>query len=1119
MATKTVFLKYTIFLPNAEQVSALQHPSGAGPAVAIAPMSPEAAAVRYNAPIYLPNQDVHSPGITSPYINTSDHFPTDVYTFDRKSGGWFGLSFLFGDTTHYYWRGEFEFLPNTTDSTGTGPSPAAMKQRRWIQGFELNSGELATGSTSLNQITRMASRHTDGHGLALRAAVTGDSHTVSENRAGLTPASSWERFYLRVARAPSGTSHVWRCHGTTSPQEGLLLDVNASRQLALYQSDNIGTFTNLGTTVALDVNKWYRVDVLFTFGTGAMAKVYLNGALVLDISGISGGMATAGRTHATSEIGLNVGTFTGAIDVDDWICADMPGALTGLDWLNGSRVVPIMPTGMAASNAWTGDWRILLQNMNLVNALQTLSSSTSAQRLAVTTDAQKMVDEAKGSLGGAVAGIFAVYSTSAGLQGQVGYSIGGVDTLTATANPAESGTAADHRIAYLPVLGQTPPALTPLELVYLKAADTSAATVKALRGCVEIVGNFDQADNALAANATLTPGHVLEAPAASRGIHNAPYPESIWARQGTPPQSPVIVVSGTYAGTGSGIDLQFRAPVHFLYIRDTIGSVAGVWWLSSGLGAHQNQQMITSPGLVGRAEKDPTFSPGGVDTQQERYVVHIPGGHADVNQAAHTYNYIAFCDPGNRFLHCSALQDIAQVTTPDRTTPLVDTDFTPIAGIFLHEEFGTTTTVGAHYKGPGATATQLKPMTSGADLAGALQFVAGGVTVPANGNPFVDSGAKQVAMALWRLDDNSADAGIPRVVQAFSYTGDGNASRTVAFSRPSGRRPLFALVVPHTTAAPMLRDPSHTTTNSLQLPGSNNGTTGITAGGIDSITVGSTLNSNGVIYDVLIFPGDTTAGNNGWSGQGEFDPVEPTTPVGGSWTTPPAEPPAEDTGAVPSPTTPTVPPDTDFGAGCQAASTKICNVALTYVGNSLKLANIATDIGIEAELCRLHYVDALEETLRRYPWPFATAYATLVLTTGTSAAPVNRDWTYQYAAPADMLYARRLAADDGGQRSWGREPQRFRTVGTSIYADDTSAVLEYTRRPTCAASEGDALFRDALAWQLAGKLAPTLARDDKKAGACFSMFENVLQRAMVAAANEDQKDPQPGDADWITDRL
>jgi hypothetical protein len=35
------------------------------------------------------------------------------------------------------------------------------------------------------------------------------------------------------------------------------------------------------------------------------------------------------------------------------------------------------------------------------------------------------------------------------------------------------------------------------------------------------------------------------------GIHNAPYPRSQWARRGTPPSSPVGLVTGTYVGNGT----------------------------------------------------------------------------------------------------------------------------------------------------------------------------------------------------------------------------------------------------------------------------------------------------------------------------------------------------------------------------------------------------------------------------------------------------------------------------------------------------------------------------------------------------------------------------------------
>jgi hypothetical protein len=95
----------------------------------------------------------------------------------------------------------------------------------------------------------------------------------------------------------------------------------------------------------------------------------------------------------------------------------------------------------------------------------------------------------------------------------------------------------------------------------------------------------------------------------------------------------------------------------------------------------------------------------------------------------------------------------------------------------------------------------------------------------------------------------------------------------------TGRYPLFAIVIPNNAGDGYFRDPSHTGNNSQILTGSTTSTTAITGGTVDSIIVGSTLNTLGVTYEVFIILGDTTGWNNGtfYPGFGEST---------GPWTNP-----------------------------------------------------------------------------------------------------------------------------------------------------------------------------------------------------------------------------------------
>jgi hypothetical protein len=130
-----------------------------------------------------------------------------------------------------------------------------------------------------------------------------------------------------------------------------------------------------------------------------------------------------------------------------------------------------------------------------------------------------------------------------------------------------------------------------------------------------------------------------------------------------------------------------------------------------------------------------------------------------------------------------------------------------------------------------------------------------------------------------------------------------------------------------------------------------------------------------------------------------------------------------------------------------------------------------------------------------------------------------------------MMLARRIVNPNGVQRGYDPDPPQFRVgtdaTGELIYTNQTAVVdgasaepeLEYTIRPTCAASSGDALFRQALAYRHGASLALELARDEKKAAFCLQAYTALIRQAQVAAANEQQPPrTDDGDADWISAR-
>ena len=497
-----------------------------------------------------------------------------------------------------------------------------------------------------------------------------------------------------------------------------------------------------------------------------------------------------------------------------------------------------------------------------------------------------------------------------------------------------------------------------------------------------------------------------------------------------------------------------------------------------------------------------------------RFLIRITGTDSRFNAAGSTYQYIAFCDPGMRF----ALADCLSAWTPaDVEHAIGYPGWTPEYAFLQGEDATTSSTVRGYQKGIGQTANEVNPYNA-TEMAAGLTFAENKLTVRTTLSASLVNGSSSPFILFRRADGNN-DPGQARVLQLATYVGDGAASRTISLSPASGRRPLFAIVTPHNTI-PFYRDPSHLTVNSGTLDGGVLGTTSITSGGIDQITVGTGLNSNGVVYDVFVLPGSTTAGNGGWSINENEWPVEPNSPLGGGpWGEEPEEP-----GEIPGPTPPGPEPGDetyDFSDDCVDDSVKIINRALSYIGISKQVGDILTEASIEAVTARLHYSEDVSATLRDYPWGFATRYATLALVAGSEDTPVNGDWTYSYRVPARMIFARRIVNPDGSKRDYDPDPPRFRVgsddTGGLIYTDVEEPELEYTVRLPCVATSGDALFRKALTWRHAASLAPTLSRDEKKVDFCMGVYLGTLEEARAKDAAEQQQSPE-GDVDWIRGR-
>jgi hypothetical protein len=213
------------------------------------------------------------------------------------------------------------------------------------------------------------------------------------------------------------------------------------------------------------------------------------------------------------------------------------------------------------------------------------------------------------------------------------------------------------------------------------------------------------------------------------------------------------------------------------------------------------------------------------------------------------------------------------------------------------------------------------------------------------------------------------------------------------------------------------------------------------------------------------------------------------------------------------------------------------------------IRNLSSDQSREALAAAAIFEEELRATLRDFPWPFATVYATPVLVGGTASVRLNADWQYSYRLPSDAVFTRRIVTAAG--RAFERYPPSFKlgqdATGALLYTDVAAPVLEYTTRPADAVRIADPLFREAFGWRLAAALAPSLAQVDppapeqigrgpedpaapkdrpssgiqlrqRVAQGAWAMYQQALAQARVAAATEGQPDLVPGEADWIVGR-
>lgn len=1082
-------------------------------------------------------------------------------------------------------------IPDPADpSSGVEVERAPIPLRYAICGFEMNQGGEGQFPVSTPGVGRHASRTIDGLGQLVGSndAVGDRQELTSVSTVGFAIATikqHAERFYIRVDRLPNDvTERLWRTveHGNTGL--GFVIGVSPGGEWILFKYSATSTFEVVGSIGTVTLGAWTKFDTIQKFDA-VHTRIATGGASDLNkatirvwINGVAAGSADSLPTAYTS--GLNDGwnhselgkvsavDYTGEYAMDDWRMTAVPKdkdlspslaydpaatyainafvtsggfayraiAAVGvgeappnaakwvkltdsLDWVHGCHMQLVKPKVTGASmGSWAGDARSLIPTQELFTA-GLVTSSTSGAVVDVDTDFVEACNRYGGVLGW-LSFVVGLASSRGSTQGSLGHNVNGAGfastaLTTQTANPTlgwtyvlkSGGTGAAGQL--------TPQPITSLVLRHTKGADVSAAQIKSLGAVVELIGTFGEEDRVAGDE---TP--IEERPA---GAHMSHYAMSPWARAQQSALGPVIIKSGTYVGNGTGQDLLFKAPVSFIWIRPVGTTNVGVRWWGSMLGVHDGGGQIRVEPVRLHVDQDLSFVPAS-DTadQQLQFRVRIAGNDVNINANAATFAYVAFMDPAARFLRCEAITGGTQ--NLPKAIALTDPDFTPEMILAISEALANSTTNALGLKGPAHASDAYSILETGTPTTNALSMAAGAVTL--RSTFILLNTLSQIALACWRRSDGNDDAGEAAVMSIGSYVGDGAASKSVAVAPAPGKRPLWAYIQPH-NAAGFYRDPSHTGTTSQAAGGAANASTGLTAGSIDGFAVGSSGNANGITYTYFVLWGSATAGNGGWSIDGEFTPVAADSLPGDD----PVEIPADEDdgdggGGGGEGEIPDLDEEPDFDDDtplpgtdefCVTFTQQACNMALSRIGVSKFITAIATDLGTEARVARLHAKTAVEYVLSRFPWPFATSVRTLVLVDGSPSDPVNRDWTYSYRKPTDCVFERRIVSTRNGAvdptppaMQLGRD-----SSGGLIFTNEASAKLEYTARGLCPAYEGDDLFKEAVIWKLAADFAPSLTKIPEKVTHALEMVETTIAKAYDVLRPANPGPVEEADADAL----
>jgi hypothetical protein len=176
------------------------------------------------------------------------------------------------------------------------------------------------------------------------------------------------------------------------------------------------------------------------------------------------------------------------------------------------------------------------------------------------------------------------------------------------------------------------------------------------------------------------------------------------------------------------------------------------------------------------------------------------------------------------------------------------------------------------------------------------------------------------------------------------------------------------------------------------------------------------------------------------------------------------------------------------------STVEICNLALSHIGKGVPIQSL-TEASEEARQCNLHYAQARDWLLQKFPYQFARKVQSLAGQTNDW----GERWQYRFDRPVDCMKIVRVVPEIDDPDS---DPIEYGIRGGSIYSNTDPTYLEYTFRQEDP-SKFPAHFIDALSWSIAARVAFPLTRDRQIRADAAQMAADMRTVAEASDANNE----------------